>query len=167
MTPVLRIGLLASSAALAACAGSRPLPRVAPPPPVALELAAPAAPQRRMEPPSADADEAATSRWLAEAIERERRERPNLPPVPLQQTVYVERPVWQERIYGPGYDEFGAPVYGYEPWQRNDWRTTPFPVNTLIGATVGAYTGHGGHSRSRDIAIGAGIGLLFDLARWY
>ncbi len=43
-----------------------------------------------------------------------------------------------------------------------DW----FPVNTLIGAGVGAIIGNQNGSSGRGATIGSGIGLLFDLGRW-
>ena len=43
-----------------------------------------------------------------------------------------------------------------------DW----FPVNTLIGAGVGAIIGNQNGSSGQGATIGSGIGLLFDLGRW-
>lgn len=43
---------------------------------------------------------------------------------------------------------------------------TPFPINTAIGAGLGAIIGNqSGHSE-RGAWIGSGIGLLFDIGRW-
>lgn len=107
--------------------------------------------------------EDATNAWLQRTIEERRRAAPDEPPVPLQveRTVYVDRPVYGYGGPGYGYDAWGEPVYhaydrGYE---------TPFPVNTLVGAGIGAaFSGCGDHGEGA--AIGAGIGLMFDLARW-
>ncbi|MCA8964540.1 MAG: glycine zipper family protein [Planctomycetes bacterium] len=56
----------------------------------------------------------------------------------------------------------------YTPDCRYDDRceTTRFPVNTAVGAGLGAIIGHQSGHRDEGAAIGAGIGLLFDLARW-
>jgi len=45
-------------------------------------------------------------------------------------------------------------------------RGTRFPVNTVVGAGVGAVIGHQRGRRDRGALIGAGLGLLFDLNRW-
>ncbi|MFK7738866.1 MAG: hypothetical protein AB8H80_00985 [Planctomycetota bacterium] len=45
-------------------------------------------------------------------------------------------------------------------------RGNAFPVNTAIGAGIGAIVGHQRGRRGRGALVGSGIGLLFDLARW-
>lgn len=112
-------------------------------------------------------DEDATKAWLQQTADDRRAADTANAPVPLQQTVYVDRPVYTERYvapYGYGYDCYGNPVYGYG---YESCRQTDFPVNTVVGAGIGAIVGHGSKNQGRDIAIGAGIGLLFDLPRWF
>ena len=43
---------------------------------------------------------------------------------------------------------------------------SPFPINTAVGAGVGAVIGHQSGRRDEGALWGAGIGLLFDMARW-
>lgn len=59
--------------------------------------------------------------------------------------------------YGRGY---------YRPYVA--WHAPRFPVHTLIGASIGAAIGRRGIARERGAAIGASIGLMFDLPRiWH
>lgn len=50
--------------------------------------------------------------------------------------------------------------------QRARRRGTRFPVNTVVGAGVGAIIGHQRGRRDRGALIGGGVGLLLDLSRW-
>jgi hypothetical protein len=56
----------------------------------------------------------------------------------------------------------------YLSYRRNGRLRQPnrFPVNTAIGAGIGAIIGHRRGGRGRGALIGGGIGLLFDLGRW-
>ena len=45
-------------------------------------------------------------------------------------------------------------------------RPSPFPINAAVGAGVGAVIGHQRGRRDEGALWGAGIGLLFDFARW-
>lgn len=114
-------------------------------------------------------DEDATKAWLQQTADDRRAADTTSAPVPLQQTVFVDRPIYTERYvdpYGYGYDAYGHPVYGYG-YGYESCRQSDFPVNTVVGAGIGAIVGHGSKHQGRDIAIGAGIGLLFDLPRWF
>ncbi len=128
-------------------------------------------------------DEDATNRWLEAERARVDAVNPERPPEPVYQvverpvyvdrTVYVERPYWRRGYVGYGYDACGQPVYHtydcYDsyPVYRRPVRETAFPVNTLLGAGLGAVIGHQSGRRDRGAAIGAGLGLLFDLGRWH
>lgn len=56
--------------------------------------------------------------------------------------------------------------YDAVPRGRSHWREPVFPVNTVVGAGIGAVIGHQSHHRNRGALIGGSVGLLFDLARW-
>lgn len=124
-------------------------------------------------------DEGATQQWLQQEVERVDARNPERPPEPIYQvverpvyvdrTVYVDRPYWRTRYVGYGYDCYGEPVY-YQHHQGYYGHSRPrstFPWNTAVGAGLGAVIGHQSGRRDRGAAIGAGIGLLFDLARWH
>jgi hypothetical protein len=66
---------------------------------------------------------------------------------------------------GRGYSTYDDYLYkrGVDRTRR---RGTRFPVNTVVGAGVGAIIGHQRGRRDRGALIGAGLGLLFDLNRW-
>lgn len=51
--------------------------------------------------------------------------------------------------------------YRYRPYRRGR-----FPINTAVGAGIGAIIGHQRGRRDRGALIGGGVGLLFDLNRW-
>jgi hypothetical protein len=131
--------------------------------------AQPQAPQA--SPPPQQTNEEATRAWLDRTIEERRNA--NLPPEPLPQqtverTVYVDRPYPEgDTGYGYSYDrsgqlvygQYSSPGYGYNP---------SFPIHTALGAGVGAVIGNQFHHQSgRGAAIGAGVGLLLDLAHWH
>jgi hypothetical protein len=114
-------------------------------------------------------DEEATKAWLQQTADERRAADTTNAPLPLQQTVYVDRPVYSDPYvapygygYGYGYDGYGNPIYGY----GSSCRQTNFPVNTVVGAGIGAIVGSGSRHQGRDIAVGAGIGLLLDFASW-
>ncbi len=121
----------------------------------------------------------ATSSWFDRTISERRAANPDQPPVPIVQTVehtvYVDRPVYyrdgwddgdrygyphyRHSRYGYSYDDCGVPLY------HGRYHRSTFPVNTAIGAGLGAIIGRRSHHSGRGAAIGAGIGLLLDLAR--
>lgn len=117
---------------------------------------------------SSRTDETATKAWLQQTIdERRAMEDQNLPPPPPvveTRTVYVDR---YATPYGYGYDAYGNPIYYGSSYAYGDPYCRPygrgsFPIFTATGATIGAFA-NSRHSRGRNIALGAGIGFLFDL----
>ncbi len=138
--------------------------------------------QRRSEMPAGTAgiaapaqptNDEATRAWLDRTVEERRAANPDEPPAPMfqtvERTVYVDRPVrvyddcdswrYQRSDYGYGYDDCDR----YGSYRSRSYHST-FPINTVVGAGVGAIIGHQSHHRGRGAAIGAGIGLLLDLA---
>ncbi len=87
-------------------------------------------------------------------------------PQQAQQPVVVDRyTVQQPAPYG--YDIHGEPVYVY-PSPRYRPYETPFPVNTVLGAGIGAIIGNQSHHHAAQGAwIGGAVGFLADLTRWY
>ena len=79
------------------------------------------------------------------------------PTTTVERTVYVDRHV---APIGYGYDCYGNPIY-YGGYACRPYRSS-FPFYTVTGATIGAFTS-GCHSSGSNIAIGAGIGFLFDV----
>jgi hypothetical protein len=51
-------------------------------------------------------------------------------------------------------------------YRHRSYRRSRFPVNTVVGAGIGAIIGHQRGRRDRGALIGGGVGLLFDLNRW-
>jgi len=115
-----------------------------------------------------DTDQASTSSWLMNAVdERRAADHAAMEPTVVERTVYVDRPIHETRyVYtrGYGYDCYGNPIYVSDPYCR-PYRST-FPVYTVTGATIGALSS-GCSSSGRNIAVGAGVGLLFDTANWW
>lgn len=119
-------------------------------------------------------DEAATRAWLDRTIEERRAALPDQPPEPIYRTVTVERPVYVDRtvyaypgyhggyVYGYGYDACGEPIYRTCYPARCE---STFPIHTALGAGVGAIIGYQSHRAGQGAWIGAGVGLLLDLAR--
>jgi hypothetical protein len=139
------------------------------------EAPAPAA-QQTLRPvrPMPETDENATRAWLDRTIEERRAAQPDQPPEPIYRTVTVDRPVYVDRtvyaypgyhggyVYGYGYDACGEPIYRtYYPARCE----STFPIHTALGAGVGAIIGYQSHQAGQGAWIGAGIGLLLDLAR--
>ena len=84
---------------------------------------------------------------------------PELAPVEwLMDTLFYPRAAASYPVYVDWYDDV---QYG-----RRRWHEPVFPVNTLVGAGIGAAIGHQSHHRNRGALIGGSVGLLFDLARW-
>jgi len=87
------------------------------------------------------------------------------PPTYRSIVEYVEVPVPAEPLEAPstyvGVDEWSDDVRSQrrhrEPW---------FPVNTAVGAGVGAIIGHQSGRRGRGALIGGSVGLLLDMTRW-
>lgn len=65
---------------------------------------------------------------------------------------------------GRGYSTYDDYLYNRRVYRRS--RGTSFPVNTAIGAGLGAIIGHQNGRRDKGALIGGGIGLLLDLNRW-
>ncbi|GAB4159591.1 MAG: hypothetical protein Fur0037_26760 [Planctomycetota bacterium] len=119
---------------------------------------------------SGTTDEEATRNWLQQRIDYQNAVNPPSPPAPIQQIVekpvVVERRVlepwrsWdcQWRYPDPWWDDYGYPYGGYASVRHS----ATFPINTLFGAGFGYALG-GRRHRGRGAAIGAGIGLLFDI----
>lgn len=103
--------------------------------------------------------EEATRAYLDRAIEQRRLAQPVTPP-----PVVIERPVEvTQHQYHAVYDYDPYWQYRQSPGTRRSRST--FPWNTAVGAGLGAIIGHQSGRRDRGAAIGAGIGLLFDLWR--
>jgi hypothetical protein len=68
-------------------------------------------------------------------------------------------------VWAEPYGSYGYHGY-YEPYGYRRARRSTFPVNTLLGAGLGAVIGHQSGRRDRGALIGGGLGLLFDLPRW-
>ena len=66
---------------------------------------------------------------------------------------------------GRGYSTYDDYLYNRRVYGARR-RGTRFPVNTVVGAGVGAIIGNQRGRRDRGALIGAGLGLLFDLNRW-
>lgn len=68
--------------------------------------------------------------------------------------------------YSGGYCSYDPYYGGYYGPRRN--RGSTFPINTAVGAGIGAIVGNQRwrHGAGRGALIGGGIGLLFDLHRW-
>lgn len=145
------VTITAALAGLTACAA----PRYAEPNrPVAKSIGLPATQDAGQRAVPGAADSEATRAWFDREIERARYVPP---PPPVETRIVYERVPVQ-------YDEY----YVSQPDCRYDdpCDGPRFPVNTAVGAGLGAIIGHQSGHRDEGAAIGAGIGLLFDLARW-
>jgi hypothetical protein len=149
----------------------RPAPSM-PLAPTAQQMAQPVAPSPA--PQAAPLDDAATKAWLDQQIDQNRYVPPPPPPPPVQVVErVVERPVYvRERVAYESYPSYGYDgYYSYQPYyygsyQRRSYHST-FPLNTALGAGVGAIIGHQSGHRGRGAWIGGGLGLLLDLnSRW-
>ncbi len=142
---------LAALAGLTACAGSR---YAEPAQPVARLIERPAAApvprgsEQQLAPNEGDSE--ARRAWFEQEIERAR----YVPPPPPVET----RIVYERVPYDDGY-------YVRQPDCRYDDGPS-FPINTAAGASLGAIIGNQSGHCDEGALIGAGIGLLFDFARW-
>jgi hypothetical protein len=107
----------------------------------------------------------AADRWLTEqvakAIDKEIRERDAARQEAEQRVVeeQARSAVMERRVY----DRY----YGWsEPYRRDRSPAYYFPWNTVTYGGLGAIIGHQSGHRDRGLAVGAGIGLLFDMLRW-
>ena len=71
-----------------------------------------------------------------------------------------------------GYDQQARGYYDdWQPqpqsYQYQDRRRGWFPVNTAVGAGIGAVIGHQSGRRDRGALIGGGLGLFLDMQRWW
>jgi hypothetical protein len=147
---------------LAACAAPMPLPRAELAPPLMIEPV-----QISLERVRADRDQSAPIPSLGVASEDRVSQGVFRSPVTYRMvTETIEVPVRPEERYElqPSYSSYDA--YLRERNQREDRRTTAFPVNTAVGAGIGAIIGNQSGNRDRGALIGSGVGLLFDLGRW-
>ena len=116
-------------------------------------------------------DDDATNAWLRNSADQRRAEyeagsdwhAPVQTPGASTSTTTVERTVYVDRYVAPvgyGYDCYGNPIY-YSSYGYRPYRST-FPFYTVTGATIGAFTS-GCQASGSNIAVGAGIGFLFDV----
>ncbi|MCA8942860.1 MAG: hypothetical protein KDB80_09905 [Planctomycetes bacterium] len=103
-------------------------------------------------------DEGATRAFLDTQIEARAEDGPvkEPPPPPPPEVVYVEVPGGYPY---PRYS-YRYPRTYYDPYAGHRLTLD----NTLLGAGLGAIIGHQSGHRDRGAAIGAGFGLLLDLA---
>ena len=181
-----RSTLLFSLSLLVGCA-AQPLPRAPLVPPLA--PAASAAPAAVVVPGSRTASDREPARDSAVPLELLRRARTESAPMdalpqdaepswiepepraPIHRTVVhtVEVPVHVPVEVEP---QVVYVDHRYDPngwrWHEPRWqRRSAFPINTLLGAGVGAIIGHQSGRRDRGALIGGGVGLLLDLPRWW
>ncbi len=135
----------------AACSGPRYVERTRPVPP------APPPAAQTTTPTVAPMNEDATRAWLDREIELAPVVEPPEPIVQLGERV-VERPV-ADHDYSryPHHDPYYRPRYR---------RHSTFPINTALGAGIGAIIGHQDGHRGEGAWIGGSIGYLLDHARW-
>ena len=80
------------------------------------------------------------------------------------------QPSYYQPYYGSyygygGYGSYGGAYYGYgAPWRS---RGPGFPINTALGAGIGAIIGNQSGRSGRGALIGGGVGLLLDLPRLF
>ena len=169
-TSALLLALLAT-----ACATPEGLPRAPLVPPVAIEK-----PVIKSERVRADSDRSPPTAIDQPASPRDPQSITGVAPpnyrtivetveVPVEVEIPVDVRMPRRRIAGDGRGYYYEPNYDdYVRYRRSGrrWRPSGFPVNTAIGAGVGAIIGHQRGRRDRGALIGGGIGLLMDLNRW-
>lgn len=158
---------LLSLSVLAGCAASEPTVGRAPQVPQ-LQIDTPKADLSRdagmradadRRPPMAFADEQAMEPSASRVVTRTFTQ---VVEVPVEVQVERQAPVAGEPVY--------VGVHGYRDWYDYDRarrRGTWFPVNTVVGAGIGAVIGNQHGHRGRGALIGAHAGLLLDVARWW
>jgi hypothetical protein len=146
-----------------ACAGPAPLP-LAPQVPPLTDTARPADPTRDGAPRAA-ADRSPPNLLL----ERSPEAVTHVGYRSVVQVVEVPTPVAQsDRSGDDGNWRDEAYRYADRQWQRQRSRRGWFPINTAVGAGVGAIIGHQSGRRGRGALLGASTGLLFDFQRlWW
>lgn len=173
-----KCAILALLLLTASCAAPKLQPRAQLAPPLQLERPAMTVDRMAAQAGRADRDQskaatqASPSTWLG-------RDDGFLPARPTYRTITeevevpVEVPVEIEtaqprvalsrgsRQYYSTYDDYLYSRRAYRPS-----RGSQFPVNTVVGAGLGAIIGHQRGRRDRGALIGGSIGLLFDLNRW-
>ena len=153
-----------------ACSSPQPLPRAQLAPPLQLEPPAQLSGKAEAEAGRADRDQSASSPEVIGLGGSD--EFDMVPPTyrTVRETVEVEVPVEadQPRVVlvedGRRYSTYDN--YIYERTAHRARRTSRFPINTALGAGIGAIIGHQRGRRDRGALIGGGIGLLLDLNRW-
>jgi hypothetical protein len=167
------VALALLSLPFAACAGAQYAERLPTVPPSVPQASQPArlAPTQQQLVRTGPADSEATRAWLDGEIERNRYVPP--PPPPRVERRVVEREVVVRREYVPVrryYDAWDSCEYDYDRGvyvETRSRRPQPtFPWHTAVGAGLGAVIGHQSGHRSEGAWIGAGYGLLLDIARW-
>ena len=158
----------------ASCAAPKLQPRAQLAPPLQLERPAMSVDRMAAHAGRADRDQskaaiqASPSAWL-------RRGDGFLPARPTYRTITEEVEVLVEiepaqpsaavgadsRQHYSTYDDY---LYNRRAYRSS--RSSRFPVNTVVGAGLGAIFGHQRGRRDRGALIGGSIGLLFDLSRW-
>jgi hypothetical protein len=142
-----------------------------------LELA-PQVPPTGTEAPRADLSRDAGQRAAADrSPSRPMAELPTMNETPMIETTVAFRSVVevvevpQPVAADPG--DAAQARYYHDDWQPERYRYQErrrgfFPVGTAVGAGVGAVIGNQSGRRGRGAAIGAGLGLLFDITRaWW
>lgn len=162
------IACLFTFACIAACTAPRHVERAPLVPPLSLDV--PRADLVREQAGRAAAD-------LSPPVRREEASLPRYETPPTYRTVvhvvetpvYVEVPVQADAPEALAYDPYYA---GYVDYYRGDYRGRRhsrepfFPINTAIGAGIGAIIGNQSRNRDRGALIGGSLGLLMDLDRW-
>ena len=148
---------------LAACSSPEYAMRVPQSPAPAMPLAPTTAPRPAPPAIAPATDEAATRAWLDQEIERNRYVPPP-PPVEEREPVADAGRISQV-VSDPRYDPYYQPYYRYGPrYESPPSRGTTFPLNTAVGAGIGAIIGHQSGHRGQGAWIGGSLGLLMDLS---
>ncbi len=155
---------------LGACAAPRPLPRAALVPLYDLPVV-PVLVPNRSDPPTAV--QPAGRPQQPSVVDSVRGQEPS---APIYRTVIeivevpVEGRVEMPQVYEPeprrDYRQYDDYLRYRSSYRHRSYRRSRFPVNTVVGAGIGAIIGHQRGRRDRGALIGGGVGLLFDLNRW-
>lgn len=164
-----RISLILLLCFFGACAGPRPWPRaplvpmhdlpaVPPPPPREGQAGAP-----NVAPKVAPMD-GPRRPLVVESVRSEGSPSPVYRTVVEVIEVPVEVPVDSLPRAGVETDQYDDYLRGRASYQPR--RRSQFPINTLVGAGVGAIIGNQNGRSEQGALIGSGVGLLLDLSRW-